>query len=104
MKAFTFAQCVFYLREPGVRGGFRYTHLDQLVEPGDDLPTAMPPQIGDLVNLAGVGLFRVVDRQWSYPAYGSAYWPYGQDPKGRVRLDLMVERAKGMFVDEEAGE
>ncbi|MDP9843285.1 hypothetical protein [Streptosporangium lutulentum] len=101
MKAFTVARCTFYLREPGQRGGFQYTNLNQQFPPGEGLPTTMPPQIGDLVGV-GTELFRVVNREWSYPAPGSMYWPSGQGPSGPTNLTLMVERAEGMFIDEEA--
>lgn len=103
MKAFTVARCTFYLREPGQSGGFQYTNLNHQFAPGEGLLTAIPPQIGDLVGV-GVGLFRVMDRQWTYPAYGSANWPSGQGPTGKADLVLMVERAQGMFVDEEPEE
>ncbi len=97
MRFFTQANCRFYLRE-SVQGGYRYTSLGTSLETGT-LPTAQPPLVGDLVSLDGDD-FRVIDRHWLYPAYGSMAWPAGGRELEPLSLTVMVERATGMFADE----
>lgn len=64
--------------------------------------TEYPPLMGDVVVLLPQnkpeGRYRVVDRQWSVPCYGSA--AYRDEGRSCPTLDLLVEEVKGMYADE----
>lgn len=98
--------CTFYLREPGRAGGFRYTAIEAKTAPVQHgYPVAVPPNTGDVLFLAGVtDAFRVVDRQWTYPDYGSAMWRWNTKAPTEFLLTVIVERAVGVFADEESEE
>ena len=70
------------------------------------LHTLHPPRIGDLLPLwdehkrAG-GCFRVVDREWHHPGFGSAVWPLTETaPKEGPSLTVIVEADLGIFYKE----
>jgi hypothetical protein len=112
-------RCVFHLRWPARSTGHHYLNLDIDSPSGyGPLPLSCPPAVGDLVNLNGRayrtnsgepervhGTFRVVERAWSYPEYGSNSWPRGE-PRAKVgpRLDVFVEHAEGAFADQVEGD
>ncbi|MFB4306960.1 hypothetical protein [Actinomadura sp. GTD37] len=98
----TAARCSFYERT-AVPGGYTYEHLVLKTSPGaTGLTLPHPPAVGDLVSLPGiVTTFRVVERAWSYNAYGSANWPpVEHEPVAGPMLDVIVERDVGPFRDE----
>lgn len=101
-------RCSFELRtassdHPGM---FVYTRLwmEGYHEEGA-VHTQHPPAVGDTVWLAardvGGDTYRVIARDWSYPAYGSGDWPRGQkDFKRGPLLRCLVEPAEGFIQDE----
>lgn len=109
-------RCAFYLRWPAREPGqFQYLNLDIESKGGyGRLPTPHPPAVGDLVNLLGRafrtsasdpervnGTFRVVERAWMYPGYGSSDWPRGEARAKRgPLLDVFVEYAEGAFANQ----
>ena len=108
-------RCAFYLRWPGRPTGHQYLGLGIESRSGfGRLPLAHPPAVGDLVNLNGQafrtedgpaervhGTFRVVERSWMYPGYGSSDWPRGEiQAKQGPMLDVFVEHAEGAFADQ----
>lgn len=99
-------RCNFYVRTPAPAGGWRYEPFSIANPTGSSLPLTHPPAIGDLIWLwdsqkqAG-GHHRVIDRAWNHPAWGSMDWPHGDAaPRQGPILDLIVEPAVGLFVDE----
>lgn len=79
-----------------------------------------PPLVGDLIFLSGQttdpeddsedpaniavhGVWRVLTRCWAPSSYGSVNWPYGKPPPPEVLLEVMVERAEGIFADSHYG-
>lgn len=104
-------RCGFYERTP-VEGGWRYELINIAVRSeAGRLPTNHPPAVGDLVHLWDArwkrgGSYRVVERAWSYPAYGSTDWPSGTPTaKEGPLLDVIVEAAEGgPFRDEVSSE
>lgn len=68
-----------------------------------------PPAVGDLIALSGrtetsegptvavTGMWRVLARQWSPPAFGSPVWRTGDRPTAPIWLDVMLEQVEGMF-------
>lgn len=62
--------------------------------PGDQ---AIVPAVGDLLHLPGLPTVKVVQRAFSYPRPGSAAFT-----EGCLNIDLVVEAAEGLFVDEAA--
>lgn len=99
-EAFTFARCHFYLRT-GTPGAYEYTSIRIPTRDGTGMfPTAVPPQIGDIVLLPTTGrggCGRVIERQWLYPAYGSMAWPSGRLLEDGVLLTVILEEAEGVF-------
>ncbi|MER6832680.1 hypothetical protein ABT320_01600 [Streptomyces cellulosae] len=103
-------RCQFYERVK-VKGGFRYDLINVSGPNGfDRFVTPHPPAVGDLISLWDAhrergGVYRVVDRAWHHSSYGSTDWPYGsQAPKRGPLLDIVVEAAGGLFVDEVSDE
>ncbi|MFI7467505.1 hypothetical protein [Nonomuraea sp. NPDC049646] len=97
MRCFTDVSCRFYLRQ-SASGGYTYTGLGDGLDGSGALPTTHPPAVGDLVALGG-GVYRVVDRLWVYPVYGSQYWP-AAGLVGPLGVTVLVEAADGLFVQE----
>lgn len=108
-------RCRFAVRYPAAEEGkwdFRTVWLSSWDSSGG-LPTGQPPMAGDLVVLSadrgdpevmGGPVFRVVERMWAYPEYGSAAWPRGTSrPASGPSLEIVVEPAAGLYRDE-AGE
>ncbi|MFI5804426.1 hypothetical protein [Streptomyces sp. NPDC051561] len=68
--------------------------------------TPHPPAVGDLVHLddEGVnpqGVFRVVERAWTYPQCGSTDWPFNQQwPLRGPILNVIVVAETHIFRDE----
>lgn len=62
-----------------------------------------PPLVGDLVVLrdlrdGNTKSYRVVDRRWTYPQYGSHHWPTSDtDPSFGPRLEVVVEAAGELY-------
>jgi hypothetical protein len=101
-------RCSFELRTPAPDhpGMFNYTRLwiDSYHQDGS-IHTAHPPTVGDTVWLVARDIagetYRVIARDWSYPAYGSGDWPRGQkDWKRGPILRCLVELAEGFIQDE----
>ncbi len=97
--------CHFYVRVP-VGDQFRYDRVNVSGPQGDStLHTEYPPLVGDLIHLydkqGHQGQFRVIERAWMHSSWGSFNWPYGE-PRSKVgpTLDLIVEPADGLFVNE----
>jgi len=105
-------QCWFSVRTPVDGGLFRYDR--RYTEAGGDrdgcVPFLIPPSTGDLVLLwnaddRSCATYRVVERDWSYAAYGSGAWPYGErTPLVGPILQIIVEAAEGPFRDEAPSE
>ena len=109
-------RCAFSLRWPASEPGqFQYLSINVDSRDGHGrIPTPHPPAVGDLVNLHGDafrsstsdpepvhGTFRVVERVWLYPEYGSNDWPLGQaQAKQGPLLDVFVEYAEGAFANQ----
>lgn len=98
----------FLLKEPSDKhpGKFKYTRLlPHVYEHDGSWRTSVgTPAVGDLVwvhdDEHGQGPYRVIDREWSQPAYGSQVWPL-TDPQPRyIALRCVVERAEGLIQDE----
>lgn len=100
--------CHFYVRTVDLKSS---RHRFKPLVPAGLGPSAVallepPPTIGDLIYLRDTGTdtsgaYRVVDRAWSYPAYGSRAWPPGQErPTGGAWLDVILEPALGVFTTE----
>lgn len=104
-------RCQFYERIAVEGGGYRYESIS-INGPGGygRFVTLHPPATGDLISLWDAvekrgGVFRVVERAWHHPSFGSADWPYGErTSKEGPLLDIIVEPADGPFVDEVARE
>ena len=72
-----------------------------------------PPLVGDLIFLSGqttdpadesgertiqvIGTWRVLARSWGPATFGSPAWQTGDRQPAPVWLDVMVERAEGIF-------
>lgn len=96
-------RCFFHLRRTTATG-YRYEGLPIKGSGSTYLSTAHPPAIGDYINL-DTGTYRVVDRSWTHPEYGSMSWPYGkQEPTAGPMLTLIVEEAAGPFLNEVEGD
>jgi hypothetical protein len=100
--------CHFYLRRSQPNGGrpvYEPLRIDGWEQSGA-LTTWHAPQRWDLIylkvrNSALDGVYRVLERSWRQPAYGSVYWPHDkQMPTTGPALDLIVEAADGLFDDE----
>jgi hypothetical protein len=108
-------RCTFRLRVPVDGGLFRYDDLwptSGRLNDGE-WPFLNPPDIGDTVGLWKPdwrvepkpphphGVYRVIERDWSYASYGSGAWPYGEPaPKVGPMLTLIVEPAEGPYRNE----
>jgi hypothetical protein len=101
------ARCRFYVRTVLSEGPPPTARYDAINVRGwhDDgcVHTQHPPTVGDLVYLIDDitktdGTYRVLERAWSHPNYGSAYWlPGTPTPKRGPSVDYIVERAEGLF-------
>lgn len=101
-------QCTFHVRTPVDNGLLRYDR--RYTEASGDrdgyVPFLTPPSLGDLVLLwnpddKSCETYRVVERDWSYAAHGSAAWPYSErTPTVGPILQIIVEAAEGPFRDE----
>lgn len=78
---------------------------------------SVPPMLGDLIHVTKTsyldedapedaaplppesGTYRVVERCFGPPSYGSPAWPYGKPPPA-CWVDVIVERADGPFRNE----
>jgi hypothetical protein len=106
--AFPPVQCAFYVREQVTDAPtYRYERIWMRDKAGDGhLATPYPPLVGDLIDLIDQdtvpgGVFQVVQRSWSHAQLGSAYWPYtSRYPEAGPTLEIIVERAEGLFHDE----
>ena len=94
-------RCTVSVRVPTGQGTFRFERMaPHASQRGEVWELMVPPQIGDLVFVSG-NTWRVVDRMWRWPEYGSVSWPHGhQDPVRGPALDLIVEAADGLYVHE----
>lgn len=95
-------RCSFVLRTP-VEHGYTYTTISLV--PSGRLHTHHPPAVGDLISLhdgtLGDGMYRVIERCWLYPVFGSSAWPCGKnEPTYGPLLDIIVETADGPLRDE----
>lgn len=108
-------RCAFYARSrvSDTPGAFRFDSIGiETPEGFGRLPTQHPPAVGDLISLSGQrvnavgeveqvdGMFRVVERQWLHPEYGSRDWPRGGPAHRGPLLDVIVEAAEGAFAEE----
>ena len=100
------ARCVFYVREMvPLEGRYTYTPLNPDTPMGMPMQLHMPPMVGDMIllydNSRPVHSYRVVNREISYPALGSAAWPYGEPvPTRGPFVTYVVEISLGLFQDE----
>lgn len=94
-------RCTFYTRTPvGDGSACRYKTIRVSGWSGEgDVCTPHPPAVGDFVSLSG-STYRVVERAWVFPVYGSAAWPSGPTPLEGSWLQIMLETAEGLFRDE----
>lgn len=97
----TTVRCYFYERTPAP-GGHTYKILHPHTPQPGLLVLPQPPAVGDRVTLPGDPQpYRVVDRVWNYPAWGSGAWPLVDlEPQDGPLVDLIVECANGPFIDE----
>lgn len=100
-------QCCFYERTPVTSDTWKYEQINVASWHGDGrLRTHHPPQVGDLLSLWDQtrregGSFRVMDRQWHHPTYGSMDWRHGQQMQAEAStLTVIVERDMGIFYRE----
>ena len=103
-------RCKFHERIK-VEGGYRYELINIEGPHGfGRFVTAHPPAVGDLIGLWDAyaqrgGTFRVIERMWLHSGYGSTDWPHGSSmSKEGPLLDIVVEAAEGLFVDEVSDE
>lgn len=110
-------RCLFAIRYPAGGGTWWYRRV-LIADPAGQgyLVTAWPPSPGDLITLwdqdlerrglpqpDGGPCFRVVERCWGHPGWGSATWPYGAAaPSDGPLADIIVEPAAGPYRDEAA--
>jgi hypothetical protein len=100
--------CHFHVRTCAQDGQHHYRHLIPEC-PYEGWVTDHPPAVDDLISLTGriaggagdVHCYRVIDRMWMYPEYGSMSWPLGEPaPRHGPDLTVILERAQGPFADE----
>jgi hypothetical protein len=105
----TYPRCRFMARYPAGGGKWLFRHIDMLTPEGGGRPLLEhPPAPGDLIALQGAArdepggpVFRVIDRMWVHPAYGSGSWPFGSPvPQQGPMLEIIVEPAEGLYADE----
>lgn len=103
------AEVSWYVRRPAPEGGWYYDHIDVRSPGGSAQPVRFVPAVGDVVTVGGEdpgtgktsGTFRVIDRTWLYPSWGSMNWPHGQtEPTRGPMVQILMEEARGLFVDE----
>lgn len=93
-------QCSFFVRTK-VRSkpvGYTYEPISPTGRAQLSVELRVPPAVGDLIFIGGAN-HRVIDRAWTIPDYGSPSWPY-TSAEPRPRLDIIVERGDGPFLDE----
>lgn len=84
-----------YLRTP-VEGGYHY----DAIGPTTSMFTDFPPAVGDLLSLPDDRrAFRVIGRHWEHAHTGSMTARTDGD-RQRTRLKLILEEAKGLFIDQ----
>ncbi|MBF6188893.1 hypothetical protein IU443_13030 [Nocardia farcinica] len=102
-------ECSFLVRTRAVDhpGKFFYRLLSVDGWHGDGLVrTPHPPAVGDTLwlfdrQLGGGASYRIVARDWRFPAYGSASWLTGEpEPERGPLLRCLVEQSPGLIVDE----
>lgn len=103
-------RCSFAVRYPAGNGKWRYQRVSVDSGPlAGYAPMTSPPIPGDLITLHGRPgsrpeegpVFRVVERMFTYPSYGSGSWPYGKTkPEEGPLIDFIVEPAQGLYRDE----
>lgn len=102
-------QCSFIARYPAGGGKWRYQRISPAVPAGAGIPMALPPSPGDIIILydsrdpqpEGGPFWRVIERMFTYPVYGSWAWPYGEaEPRTGPTVEMTVEPAGGLFRDE----
>lgn len=95
-RKFDFASCRFLVRTP-VEGGHRYDELPGTFE----LPTSLPPTVGDVVASFSGGPHVVVARMWTYPSPGSPNWrEFERTGNGSLMLTVILDQHPGLFADE----
>jgi hypothetical protein len=96
------------VRSAAQDGQYHFQHLIPEC-PYEGWATEHPPMPGDLISLAGriaggagdVHYYRVIDRMWMHPEYGSLSWPLGEQvPSHGPDLTVFLELAEGPFADE----
>lgn len=102
-------ECSFLVRAPAADhpGKFFYRLLTVDGWHGDGLlRTPHPPAVGDTLwlidrQLGGGASYRVLARDWMFPAYGSGHWPHGEPQAERgPLLRLVVEESMPFIADE----
>jgi hypothetical protein len=93
-------RCSFYNRTPA-EGGYRYDRIEVRGPRGDDkLHVPAAPLVGDRIFLTN-DLYVVLARQFAYASWGSHDWPLVElHALHGPLVDLIVEPASGLFVDE----
>jgi len=68
---------------------------------GEDLRTHHVPAVGDVIGPSGgFHQYKILERYWNYPAYGSAAYPHGDPNPPTPRVHFIVERAAGPYTNE----
>jgi hypothetical protein len=89
--------------QPAAPAAYDYAPLDIAGWHQDTaLHTQIPPVVGDLVWLVNEytrtgATYRVTERHWNYPAYGSQRWPAASTQADNCDMTLIVEPAPGPF-------
>lgn len=107
-------RCSFYARiKASDTPTYRYEHITLDGYDPDPLYTTHPPAVGDLLYLQHrhatdaedlTGGYVVIARSWHFMQYRSGVWRYGEPhPDEGPMLHIIVEAAKGPFLDEEPG-
>ncbi|MBF6577253.1 hypothetical protein [Nocardia farcinica] len=100
-------RCSFEVRRTDDSGKEIITSLPVDGPRGDgELRTDHPPVIGDTIYLTdkeiGGYTYRVVARDWEYPAYGSKDWPAGEPrPLTSPLLRCLIERVPDIGKEEQ---
>ena len=99
--------CAFYERTDADDGQFHYRRAYPHTPDGSGMiRTTCPPAVGDLVSVRDQsedgpsGTFRVIERAWMHPSFGSAHWPHVGGVQHGPILDLIVVADPGPFRDE----
>lgn len=95
----------FYRRTGDEETGYVYDAITTKQPAGAQMRTHWLPLVGDLIGLWGVegghSMYRVLERAWHHPQWGSANWPYGKDkPVAGPMVHVIVEVAEGPFRNE----